>query len=59
MSCVLILSFPSNASPSLESALSASQITMTSLAVADPCPHFPEDPTVVTSVRALFYKLTR
>jgi hypothetical protein len=38
-----------------ESALSASQITTTSLAAvaADPCPHFPEDPTAATSARAL------
>jgi hypothetical protein len=38
-----------------ETALSASQITATSLAAvaADPCPHFPEDPTTATSARAL------
>ena len=38
-----------------ESALSASQITTTSLAAvaADPCPHFPEDPTAATSAQAL------
>jgi hypothetical protein len=38
-----------------ESALSASQITTTSLAAvaADPCLHLPEDPTAVTSAQAL------
>lgn len=38
-----------------ELALSPSQITATSLAAvaADPCSHFPEDPTAATSARAL------
>ena len=38
-----------------ESALSAGQITTTSLAAvaADPCPHLPEDPTAATSAQAL------